>query len=92
MYHFYLFHYYFIIVSLTARAIGMGGSVPFIGVLSAIYVDAEILVTGAQGPGSNAHVVNECLGILSFLLLLLKSIIIILNATFCFDFNRSCIR
>lgn len=40
---------------------GEGGSIPFMGLLSAAYPRAQFLVTGAAGPGSNAHVPDESL-------------------------------
>ena len=32
-----------------------GGSIPFMATLSDIFPDAQFLVTGVLGPGSNAH-------------------------------------
>ncbi|PRX47598.1 acetylornithine deacetylase/succinyl-diaminopimelate desuccinylase-like protein [Prauserella shujinwangii] len=43
------------------RAIGLGGSIPFMGLLGAKYPEAQFLVTGALGPDSNAHVPDEWL-------------------------------
>ncbi|GGM57681.1 peptidase M20 [Longimycelium tulufanense] len=43
------------------RTLGEGGSIPFMGLLSEAYPDAQFVVTGALGPGSNAHVPNESL-------------------------------
>ncbi len=42
-----------------SRAYGEGGSIPFIGMLAAKYPEAQIIVTGVLGPGSNAHGPNE---------------------------------
>ncbi|WP_028846977.1 MULTISPECIES: M20/M25/M40 family metallo-hydrolase [Thermocrispum] len=42
-------------------AIGLGGSIPFMGLLGEKYPDAQFLVTGALGPDSNAHVPDEWL-------------------------------
>jgi len=41
------------------RAYGEGGSIPFMGMLGEQYPDAQIVVTGVLGPGSNAHGPNE---------------------------------
>lgn len=43
------------------RSIGLGGSIPFMGLLAAKYPRAQFLVTGALGPDSNAHVPDEWL-------------------------------
>jgi len=42
-------------------AMGEGGSIPFIGKLGRRFPDAQFLVTGVLGPGSNAHGPNEFL-------------------------------
>ncbi|HEY0185988.1 MAG TPA: dipeptidase [Cellulomonas sp.] len=39
--------------------IGIGGSIPFIADLLAVYPDAAILVTGVEDPDSRAHGANE---------------------------------
>ena len=44
-----------------ARAFGEGGSIPFMGMLGALFPDAQFVVTGVLGPGSNAHGPNEFL-------------------------------
>ena len=44
-----------------ARTFGEGGSVPFMGMLGATYPDAQFVITGVLGPGSNAHGPNEFL-------------------------------
>ncbi|TVT44438.1 M20/M25/M40 family metallo-hydrolase [Amycolatopsis rhizosphaerae] len=44
-----------------SRTIGLGGSIPFMGLLGEKYPDAQFLVTGALGPDSNAHVPDEWL-------------------------------
>ena len=46
---------------LPACYMGEGGSIPFMGMLGKRYPQAQFLVTGALGPGSNAHGPNECL-------------------------------
>lgn len=43
------------------RSVGLGGSIPFMGLLAAKYPSAQFLVTGALGPDSNAHVPDEWL-------------------------------
>lgn len=45
------------------RTIGEGGSIPFMGLLHAAYPEAQFVVTGALGPGSNAHVPDESLNL-----------------------------
>jgi acetylornithine deacetylase/succinyl-diaminopimelate desuccinylase-like protein len=44
-----------------ARAFGEGGTIPFMGMLGAMFPDAQFVVTGVLGPGSNAHGPNEFL-------------------------------
>ena len=44
-------------------ALGEGGSIPFMGMLGQKFPDAQFLVTGVLGPGSNAHGPNEFLHI-----------------------------
>ncbi|HEX9334916.1 MAG TPA: peptidase M20, partial [Pseudonocardiaceae bacterium] len=43
------------------RGFGIGGSIPFMGLLLDHYPAAQFVVTGALGPGSNAHVPDESL-------------------------------
>lgn len=43
------------------RTMGMGGSIPFMGLLHEKYPDAQFVVTGALGPDGNAHVPDESL-------------------------------
>ncbi|GAA2334840.1 M20/M25/M40 family metallo-hydrolase [Saccharopolyspora halophila] len=43
------------------RTMGLGGSIPFMGLLQRAYPDAQFVVTGALGPDSNAHVPDESL-------------------------------
>jgi len=45
------------------RSVGLGGSIPFMGLLGEKYPQAQFLVTGALGPDSNAHVPDEWLHI-----------------------------
>ena len=42
-------------------AMGEGGTIPFLAKLGARFPDAQFLVTGVLGPGSNAHGPNEML-------------------------------
>jgi acetylornithine deacetylase/succinyl-diaminopimelate desuccinylase-like protein len=44
-----------------SRAFGEGGSIPFMGMLGEMFPDAQFVVTGVLGPGSNAHGPNEYL-------------------------------
>ena len=44
-----------------AVAWGEGGSIPFMGMLGEKFPQAQFVVTGALGPGSNAHGPNEFL-------------------------------
>jgi acetylornithine deacetylase/succinyl-diaminopimelate desuccinylase-like protein len=46
-----------------ARATGEGGSIPFMAMLGERFPDAQFVVTGVLGPGSNAHGPNEFLHI-----------------------------
>jgi acetylornithine deacetylase/succinyl-diaminopimelate desuccinylase-like protein len=43
------------------RALGEGGTIPFMGMLGRRFPDAQFVVTGVLGPGSNAHGPNEFL-------------------------------
>ncbi|WP_033402089.1 M20/M25/M40 family metallo-hydrolase [Actinopolyspora mortivallis] len=43
------------------RTMGLGGSIPFMGLLHERYPRAQFVVTGALGPHSNAHVPDESL-------------------------------
>jgi acetylornithine deacetylase/succinyl-diaminopimelate desuccinylase-like protein len=40
---------------------GVGGSIPFMSLLGARFPDAQFVITGVLGPGSNAHGPNEFL-------------------------------
>jgi acetylornithine deacetylase/succinyl-diaminopimelate desuccinylase-like protein len=44
-------------------SLGIGGSIPFMEMLGRRYPQAQIVVTGALGADSNAHVPNEWLNI-----------------------------
>lgn len=44
-----------------AEAEGMGGTIPFMGMLGERFPDAQFAVMGVLGPGSNAHGPNEFL-------------------------------
>lgn len=43
------------------RAFGEGGSIPFMGMLGEMFPQAQFVITGALGPGANAHGPNEFL-------------------------------
>nr|WP_258908069.1 M20/M25/M40 family metallo-hydrolase [Actinokineospora sp. UTMC 2448] len=43
------------------RTVGLGGSIPFMGLLAERYPAAQFVITGALGPDSNAHVPDEWL-------------------------------
>jgi acetylornithine deacetylase/succinyl-diaminopimelate desuccinylase-like protein len=43
------------------RAMGEGGTIPFMGMLGEKFPDAQFVITGVLGPGSNAHGPNEFL-------------------------------
>jgi len=45
----------------SGRGMGEGGTIPFLAQLQTSYPDAQFLVTGVLGPGSNAHGPNEML-------------------------------
>ncbi len=45
----------------TAMFHGLGGSIPFMSMLGERFPRAQFLITGAMGPGSNAHGPNEFL-------------------------------
>ncbi|MER7015202.1 M20/M25/M40 family metallo-hydrolase [Saccharopolyspora sp. NPDC000359] len=45
------------------RTMGLGGSIPFMGLLQDAYPAAQFVVTGALGPDSNAHVPDEALNL-----------------------------
>src|SRR5205085_8882351 len=40
---------------------GLGGSIPFMSMLGERFPQAQFLITGVMGPGSNAHGPNEFL-------------------------------
>ena len=42
---------------------GEGGTIPFMGMLGDLFPEAQFLITGVLGPGSNAHGPNEFLHI-----------------------------
>ncbi len=45
----------------ATRAFGEGGSIPFMGMLGLRFPEAQFVITGALGPGANAHGPNEYL-------------------------------
>jgi acetylornithine deacetylase/succinyl-diaminopimelate desuccinylase-like protein len=60
-------------------SMGMGGSIPFMGLLHEAYPRAQFVVTGALGPDSNAHVPDESLN-LEYATKLTAGVALILNA------------
>jgi acetylornithine deacetylase/succinyl-diaminopimelate desuccinylase-like protein len=42
---------------------GEGGTIPFMGMLGEMFPDAQFVITGVLGPGSNAHGPNEFLDV-----------------------------
>ena len=46
---------------LPSAAMGEGGTIPFMGMLGQRFPEAQFLITGVLGPGSNAHGPNEFL-------------------------------
>ena len=46
--------------------IGIGGSIPFIAELAAVYPDATVLVTGVEDPDTRAHGTDESLHLIEF--------------------------
>ncbi|MEI7547888.1 MAG: M20/M25/M40 family metallo-hydrolase, partial [Actinomycetota bacterium] len=42
-----------------SMAFGEGGSIPFMAMLGTMFPDAQFVITGVLGPGSNAHGPNE---------------------------------
>ncbi len=46
-----------------AAAMGEGGTIPFMAMLGQRFPDAQFLVLGVLGPGSNAHGPNEFLDV-----------------------------
>ena len=46
-----------------ALSIGEGGTIPFMAMLGEKFPDAQFVITGVLGPGSNAHGPNEFLHI-----------------------------
>ncbi|MBO0841321.1 MAG: peptidase dimerization domain-containing protein, partial [Sciscionella sp.] len=61
------------------RTIAVGGSIPFMGLLHKAYPNAQFVITGALGPGSNAHVPDESLDI-DYATKLTEAIAVILDA------------
>lgn len=42
-------------------AMGMGGSIPLMGMLTDLFPESQLLISGVLGPNSNAHGPNEFL-------------------------------
>ena len=47
----------------AASKMGEGGTIPFMGMLGDKFPEAQFVITGVLGPGSNAHGPNEFLDI-----------------------------
>jgi acetylornithine deacetylase/succinyl-diaminopimelate desuccinylase-like protein len=47
----------------TSKSFGEGGTIPFMGMLGDKFPDAQFVITGVLGPGSNAHGPNEFLDV-----------------------------
>ncbi len=45
------------------RLYGEGGTIPFMGMLGELFPEAQFVITGVLGPGSNAHGPNEFLDV-----------------------------
>jgi acetylornithine deacetylase/succinyl-diaminopimelate desuccinylase-like protein len=58
---------------------GEGGSIPFMGMLGELFPQAQFVVTGVLGPGSNAHGPNEFLHI-DFTKRIIQAVALILAA------------
>ena len=58
---------------------GEGGSIPFLGMLGELFPQAQFVVTGVLGPGSNAHGPNEFLHI-DFTKRIIRAVAVILAA------------
>jgi acetylornithine deacetylase/succinyl-diaminopimelate desuccinylase-like protein len=61
------------------RTMGMGGSIPFLGLLHETYPAAQFVVTGVLGPNSNAHVPDESIH-LGYAAKLTSAIAVVLDA------------
>jgi acetylornithine deacetylase/succinyl-diaminopimelate desuccinylase-like protein len=61
------------------RTLGLGGSIPLMGLLQQRYPAAQFVVTGVLGPGSNAHVPDESLH-LDYARKLTETIAVVLTA------------
>ena len=46
-----------------SRAMGEGGTIPFMGMLGDMFPDAQFVITGVLGPDANAHGPNEYLDV-----------------------------
>jgi acetylornithine deacetylase/succinyl-diaminopimelate desuccinylase-like protein len=49
------------VFGMPSRAFGEGGSIPFMGMLGEMFPEAQFVITGVLGPGTNAHGPNEYL-------------------------------
>ncbi|WP_311381097.1 hypothetical protein [Arthrobacter sp. ISL-85] len=49
-----------------AVTMGIGGSIPAVGILKKLYPQADMLITGAEDPHSRAHGANESIHLANF--------------------------
>ncbi len=61
------------------RALGLGGSIPFMGLLQEMYPTAQFMATGVLGLDSNAHVPNESIN-LGYAARVTEAMAVVLNA------------
>ncbi|HEX3782787.1 MAG TPA: M20/M25/M40 family metallo-hydrolase [Pseudonocardiaceae bacterium] len=61
------------------RTLGLGGSIPFMGLLQQMYPSAQFIATGVLGLDSNAHVPNESIN-LDYAAKLTEALAIVLDA------------
>jgi acetylornithine deacetylase/succinyl-diaminopimelate desuccinylase-like protein len=60
--------------------IGIGGSIPFIADLEAVFPGVQVLVTGVEDPDSRAHSPNESLDIETLRKAIIAQALILLGA------------
>jgi acetylornithine deacetylase/succinyl-diaminopimelate desuccinylase-like protein len=61
------------------RSLGLGGSIPFMGLLQEMYPTAQFIATGVLGLDSNAHVPDESI-ILGYAAKLTEALAVVLDA------------
>ena len=59
--------------------IGVGGSIPFIAELSAMFPEAAVLVTGVEDPDTRAHGIDEGLHLAEFARVCLAEALLLRN-------------